>query len=183
MTDSAGRSLGNALSLVKLVESVHGQIPQTRGDEQFRIYVLLQDDALGKLYECTQFRRTADNTVYHAGYPINFRQQGGVPSIQFSITRTGLRADIDVDYRSSSGPKALVDGHLTAGNSDVRAGRNYYRHINRWEGLSDWWHNLFGIALSPPKSDLAALSSVYRNHQFVIPNPYRPPFSISIRVG
>jgi hypothetical protein len=49
LTDSRGRSLGNALSLVKLVESVHGQIPQTRGDEQFRIYVLLQNDALGKL--------------------------------------------------------------------------------------------------------------------------------------
>jgi len=30
--------------------------------------------------------------------------------------------DIDVDNRSASFPKALFDGHLTAGNSDVRAG-------------------------------------------------------------
>jgi hypothetical protein len=162
LADTDGNSLGNALSLVKLVESVHGQIPQTRGDEQFRIYVLLQPDALDKLYKSVQFRRTGDNTVYHIGYPINFRQQGGVPSMQFSVTRTGLRADIDVDYRKSSGPQALLNGHLTAGNSDVRAGGNYSRHINRWQGLGDWWDELFGIVPSIPKSDLTALSSEYR---------------------
>lgn len=121
----------------------------------------LQDDALTKLYRCTQFRRTGDNSIYHIGYPINFRQQGGTPSIQFSIARTGLRADIDVDYRSSSGPKALLDGHLTSANSDVRAGANYSHHIHRWEGLGDWWRNLFGFAPAIPKTDLAALSSTY----------------------
>jgi hypothetical protein len=162
LTDSGGKALGNALSLVSLVESVHGQIPQTRGDQQFRVYVLLQPDALDKLYKSQQFRRIGDNTVYHIGYPINFRQQGGAPSIQFSVTRTGLRADIDVDYRKSSGPLALVNGHLTAGNSDVRAGGNYFRHVNRWEGFGDWWHNLFGLTPSIPKSDLTALSSHYR---------------------
>jgi len=162
LTDSSGKPLGNALSLVKLVESVHGEVPQTRGDEQFRIYVRLQDDALKKLYECTQFRRIADNGIYHTGYPINFRQQGGAPSIQFSVTRTGLRADIDVDYRSSGGPQALVNGHLTAANSDVRAGNNYSRHVHRWHGLGDWWRSLFGISRTIPKSDLAALNSAYR---------------------
>ena len=116
---------------------------------------------MDKLYKCTQFRRTGDNSVYHIGYPINFRQQGGAPSIQFSITRTGLRADIDVDYRKSSGPTALINGHLTAGNSDVRAGGNYFRHINRWEGFGDWWQSLFGFTTLIPKSDLAALSSQY----------------------
>ena len=90
LTDAEGRSLGNALSLVKLVESVHGEIPQTRGDEQFRVYVLLRDDALEKLNRRTQFRRTADNAIYHIGYPINFRQQGGAPSIQFSVTQPGF---------------------------------------------------------------------------------------------
>lgn len=124
LTDDKGEPLGNALSLIKLIESVHGKIPDTRGDQQFRIYVLLADDALDKLYKCREFKRIGDNSVYHIGYPINFRQQGGTPSIQISITRTGLRADIDVDYRSSSGPMALVNGHLTSANSDVRAGSN-----------------------------------------------------------
>ncbi len=162
LTDSDGKSLGNALSIVKLVESVHGQIPQTRGDEQFRIYVLLQPDALEKLYKSVQFRRTGDNSVYHIGYPVNFRQQGGAPSIQVSVTRTGLRADIDVDYRSSSGPQALVNGHLTAANSDVRAGGNYTKHAKRWDGFTNWWQSLFGLTPTIPKSDLAALSSQYR---------------------
>jgi hypothetical protein len=162
LTDSDGKSLGNALGIVKLVESVHGQIPQTRGDEQFRIYVLLQPDALDKLYKSVQFRRTGDNSVYHIGYPVNFRQLGGAPSIQVSVTRTGLRADIDVDYRSSGGPQALINGHLTAGNSDVRAGGNYTKHVKRWNGFNNWWQSLFGLTPMIPKSDLAALSSQYR---------------------
>ncbi len=161
LTDEKGESLGNALSLVKLIESVHGKIPDTRGDQQFRIYVLLADDALDKLYKCREFKRIGDNSVYHIGYPINFRQQGGTPSIQISVTRTGLRADIDVDYRSSGGPMALVNGHLTSANSDVRAGSNYVRHTKRWTGFGDWWRSLFGIAAQIPKADLAALSSQY----------------------
>lgn len=162
LTDAEGNSLGTALGLVKLVESVHGEVPHTRGDEQFRVYVRLQDDALRKLYQCVQFRRTADNGIYHIGYPINFRQQGGSPSIQFSVTRTGLRADIDVDYRSSGGPQALVNGHLTSANSDIRAGSNYARHIGRWEGLGNWWQSLFGFTSVIPKADMEALSSTYR---------------------
>jgi len=162
LTDSAGNSLGNMLSLVKLGESVHGEIPNTRGDEQFRVYVRLQDDALKKLYLSTQFHRTADNGIYHVAYPINFRQLGGAPSIQVSVTRTGLRADIDVDYRSSGGPQALVNGHLTASNSDVRAGNNYLRHTHRWAGMGNWWKGLFGFSATIPKSDQTALSSSYR---------------------
>ena len=161
LSDSNGKPLGNALSLVKLVESVHGEIPNTRGDQQFRIYVLLSDDALDKLYASTQFKRIGDNSVYHIGYPINFRQQGGTPSIQVSVTRTGLRADIDVDYRSSSGPAALVNGHLTSANSDVRAGGNYAKHVHRWSGFGDWWKSLFGAPASIPQSDINALSSQY----------------------
>lgn len=161
LTDDKGKSLGNALTLVKLVESVHGEIPSTRGDQQFRVYVLLADDALDRLYQSVQFKRTGDNSVYHIGYPINFRQQGGTPSIQVSVTRTGLRADIDVDYRSSSGPMALVSGHLTSANSDVRAGGNYIKHIHRWQGFGDWWKSLFGTPSAVSQSDLDALSSQY----------------------
>lgn len=162
LTAPNGESLGNALSLVKLVESVHGEIPSARGDQQFRVYVLLTDDAVDKLYKAVEFKRIGDNSIYHIGYPINFRQQGGMPSIQFSVTRTGLRADIDVDYRSSSGPMALVNGHLTAANSDVRAGGNYFRHTKRWTGFGDWWKSIFSAPSAIPKADQEALSSQYR---------------------
>ena len=160
LTDGAtGQSLGNALSLVKLVESVHGEINKARGDQQYRIYVLLSDNALDVLYKCKEFKRVGDNTIFHIGYPINFRQQGGAPSIQISVTRTGLRADIDVDYRPSGGPRALINGHLTSANSDVRAGSNYSSHVRRWTGLGDWWRSLFGITSTIPQQEIAALSS------------------------
>ena len=79
-----------------------------------------------------EFMRDADNSIYHQGYPIDYREQGGTPSIRFSVALDNWRADIDVDYRSSSFPTALFNGHLTASNSDVRAGDNYDRHANRW---------------------------------------------------
>jgi len=145
LTDENGQSLGTALDLVEMVEAVHGQIPHTSGDNQFRVYVLLKKDAVDRLYASREFQRRGDNTVFHIGYPLNFRQAGGAPSIQFSIARTGRRADIDVDYRSSKGPAALFSGHLTAANSDVRAGNNYKRHVHRWEGFLNWWRNLFGL--------------------------------------
>jgi hypothetical protein len=145
LTSREGASLGSALDLVQLVEAVHGKVPHVRGDHQFRVYVLLKSDALATLYKCREFERAHDNTIYHIGYPINFRQQGGTPSIQISVTRAGRRADIDVDYRSSSGPQALVNGHLTAANSDVRAGNNHERHNARWGGLANWWRDLIGL--------------------------------------
>jgi hypothetical protein len=160
LTDgSTGASLGDALQVVKLVESVHGEINRARGDQQYRIYVLLNDNALDLLYRSKEFKRVGDNTVYHLGYPINFRQQGGAPSIQISVTRTGYRGDIDVDYRSSGGPQALVNGHLTSANSDVRAGKNYVNHVRRWQGLGDWWRSLFGLTTTIPPQEITALSS------------------------
>jgi hypothetical protein len=110
--------------------------------------VYLRSNALQSLYAAREFQRQHDNTVYHVGYPINFRQLGGPPSIQFSVANTGQRADIDVDYRSSAKLKALFDGHLTAANSDVRAGNNAQTHNSRWNGLANWWQillvSLFG---------------------------------------
>jgi len=78
--------------------------------------------------------------------------------MQISVTRTGRRADIDVDYRSSAGPQALLNGHLTAANSDVRAGNNYERHSSRWSGYENWWRNLVGLFRpSPPQDVIVAL--------------------------
>jgi hypothetical protein len=157
LTDENGASLGTALDIIKLVEGVHGEVPNARGDHQFRIYVLLKPDALDRLYKSNEFKRTHDNTVYHIGYPINFRQQGGTPSIQVSVTRTGRRADIDVDYRTSSGPKALMNGHLTSANSDVRAGNNYQVHSQRWQDFNNWWASLLGIFKPPANETMSVL--------------------------
>lgn len=77
LTDERGRSLGSALSLVEMIETVHGKIPHVRGDQQFRIYVLLKPDAVDKLYASREFKRIGDNTIFHKGYPVNFRQSGG----------------------------------------------------------------------------------------------------------
>lgn len=150
LTTASGKSMGTALDLIDIVERVAGQVPGARGDRQFRIYVYLKRDAVSKLYASREFRRTHDNTVYHIGYPINFRQQGGVPSAQISVARTGRRADIDVDYRSSAGVSALVSGHLTSANSDVRAGQNVMTHNRRWDGLSNWWKDLMAAFLDRP---------------------------------
>jgi len=63
------------------------------------------------------------------------------------MTRDGKRADIDFDYRSSKFPVALINGHLTASNSDIRAGSNDERHNDRWAGVSNWWRTLLGLPL------------------------------------
>ena len=148
LTDQSGASLGDALALVQQVDAVRGELPGASGDRQFRLYVRLRPDAVATLERSQQFKRGADNTVYHKGYPLNYREQGGAPSIQFSVALDKSRADIDVDYRSSSFPAALFNGHLTASNSDVRAGTNYDKHINRWSGgFQNWWRGFFGVRL------------------------------------
>ena len=92
------------------------------------------------------------------GFPICYRLLEGPPSIQYSFSRDGKRADIDVDYRSSSFPAALVNGHLSSSNSDVRAGDNLEKHGGRWSGLDGWWQDLFGVfnpstkAKNPPET-------------------------------
>jgi hypothetical protein len=154
LTAQDGTALGTGLDLVQLVEAVHGQLPDARGDRQFRLYVLLKPDALNRLYRSREFKRSRDNSVYHIGFPLNFRQQGGIPSMQISVIRTGRRADIDVDYRSSAALVALFNGHLTSANSDVRAGTNFQRHVSRWSGLQDWWQNLFGFFKPLPAETL-----------------------------
>jgi hypothetical protein len=145
LTDRSGASLGDALALVEQVDSVRGEIAGAPGDRQFRMYVRLVPGALETLARSQQFKRRADNSVYHKGYPTSYREQSGAPSIQFSVALDNRLADIDVDYRASSFPAALFNGHLTASNSDVRAGSNYDKHVNRWSGFQNWWRSFFGI--------------------------------------
>ncbi len=91
-----------------------------------------------------QFARNRENTVYHVGFPVDFRQAGKVPTLQISTSEDGTEADIDVDYRSSKMPEAMWNGHLSAANSDVRAVNNFARHDKRWDGLVNWWRQTFG---------------------------------------
>jgi hypothetical protein len=145
LTDGAGGSLGDALALVDQVESVRGETAGAPSDRQFRMYARLVSGALDTLARSKEFKRGVDNAVYHQGYPISYRGQTGVPSVQFSVALDGRRADIDVDYRRSIFPVGLFNGHLTASNSDVRAGNNYDKHVNRWGGFQNWWRGFFGV--------------------------------------
>lgn len=156
LTDKSGKSLGNALNLVQSIEAINGKVPHAPGDLQFRIYVVLKPDALQKLKASSEFFRDRDNTVYHHGYPLNYRQDGGTPSIQISVAKDTRHADIDVDYRSAKFPGALVNGHLTAANSDIRAAGNTGKHLQRWQGLTTWWQSLFGLPEEVEDSDNSA---------------------------
>ena len=71
----------------------------------------LVSGALDTLARSKEFKRGVDNAVYHQGYPISYRGQTGVPSVQFSVALDGRRADIDVDYRRSIFPVGLFNGH------------------------------------------------------------------------
>jgi hypothetical protein len=143
MSGEDGESLGRAIELVTGIERTAGQYYGRPGDQQFRLYVYLKDGARDVLDTSREFELTEINTVYHVGYPYSYRQFG-LPSIQFSISEDGARADIDVDYRSSKFPRAMFNGHLTSANSDVRAGDNPERHAGRWIGFVAWWRDLFG---------------------------------------
>jgi len=156
ITDAQGNSLGRAIDLVDAVDEVMGEESGVGGDRQFRLYVYLKPDAVDILSRSQEFFHDKDNSVYHKGFPICYRLKKGPPSIQVSISRDHKLSDIDVDYRSSGFPKALVNGHLTASNSDVRAGNNLDRHDGRWSGLNGWWRDVFGqlgTGGKPPKEN------------------------------
>jgi hypothetical protein len=144
LTDEQGRPLGRALDLVAGVERIAGQYEGRGGDQQFRLYVTLRPDARDLLQQSREFVAGHENTVYHIGYPHSFRLGHGVPSVQFSLSDDGSRADVDVDYRTSKAPQSLFNGHLTSSNSDVRAGDNAQRHGRRWNGFVSWWQDTFG---------------------------------------
>jgi len=161
LIDSEGRSLGGtALDLVARVNTVAGQVPGAGGDRQFRIYVEMRPGARETIEKSREFRRDMDNTIYHKGYPICFRGMQKAPALQVSLTRDSARADIDVDYRSSSFPVMLVNGHLTSSNSDVRAGDNDYRHNGSWPGLSNWWRRFLGLPLVEVERPTAAAEGI-----------------------
>jgi hypothetical protein len=144
LSDSSGAALGLAIDQVAAVNRIAGQYDGLGGDQQFRIFVTLKPGTRELLDKSREFFRDHENTVYHIGFPHSYRQAGKEPNMQMSVSDDGLRADIDVDYRSSRSPQALFNGHLTASNSDVRAGDNPKLHNGRWSGLIFWWQDKFG---------------------------------------
>ena len=112
------------------IDRISGHQHGRQGDEQFRVYVRLREGARETLEKSRQFARSRENTVYHVGFPVDFRQAGKMPTLQISMSEDGTKADIDVDYRSSKMPEAMWNGHLSSANSDVRAGDNHARHTN-----------------------------------------------------
>ena len=147
LTDASGQTFGDGLALVERVDSVKGEVTGASSDRQYRMYVRLTANAREMLNRSREFKRGIDNTVYHKGYPINYREQRGTPSIQVSIAQDNRLADIDVDYRSPSFPVSLFNGHLSAANSDVRAGNNAETHAGRWTGFQNWWRSFFGAGV------------------------------------
>jgi len=119
LTDASGQKFGDGLAIIERIDSVKGEVPGTSSDRQFRMYARLIPNAREMLGRSREFKRGVDNAVYHKGYPLNYRQQQGMPSIQVSIAMDGRQADVDVDYRSSNFPVMLFNGHLSASNSDV----------------------------------------------------------------
>jgi len=144
LTDSNGADLGVAIDRVDAVNRIAGQYDGLGGDQQFRIFATLKPGTRELLDKSREFYRDHENTVYHVGFPHSYRQAGKEPNMQMSVSEDGLRADIDVDYRSSRSPQSLFNGHLTASNSDVRAGDNPRLHNGRWSGLVFWWQERFG---------------------------------------
>jgi hypothetical protein len=170
LTDASGKDLGTSFDLLAGLDRIAGQYHGRRGDEQFRLFVELEPDAVEILGQSQEFFRDRDNTVFHVGYPLSFRQVGRVPNIQFSVSEDGQRADIDVDYRASGIPRGLFNGHLSASNSDVRAGNNLDRHNGRWAGFVAWWRAVFGEV---PEDQPLSGSSVDIAHAEV-PTPLPP---------
>jgi len=156
LTDQNGVILGSsAITVIDRVDTVAGKIEGAGSDQQFRLYVVLKPNALEILARSREFARSPDNVTFHKGYPICYRSRNGTPSLQVSATKDGKRGDIDVDYRSSKFPASLVNGHLTAANSDVRSGDNDVRHNQSWSGLSSWWRGILGLQLLVKSSEVS----------------------------
>jgi hypothetical protein len=144
MTDASGTSLGTALDRIESIDRIAGQYAGRGGDEQFRLFVTLKPDTRDVLEKSQQFFRDHENTVYHVGFAHSYRQVGKEPNLQMSLAEDGLKADIDVDYRSSRSPRSMFNGHLTASNSDIRVGENTSLHRGRWGGFIAFWQETFG---------------------------------------
>ena len=170
----SGATLGSALDLVTGIDRISGHQHGRQGDEQFRLYVRLRPGARETLEKSRQFTRSRENTIYHIGFPVDYRQGGRMPTLQISMSEDEASADIDVDYRSSNMPEAMWNGHLSSANSDVRAGDNHSRHTKRWDGLVNWWRQAFGGVAEENVSEGELLASLTAPEKITPLPPNRP---------
>jgi len=73
LSDKSGKPMGTALYLMESIETINGKVQRARGDLRFRMPVVLKLDALPKLKDSSEFYRDRDNTIYHRGYPLQYR--------------------------------------------------------------------------------------------------------------
>jgi len=139
LSDRRKRPEGRLSEYVDVISDVFGEnakYPDNHGDIQYRVYARLTVNAREALRASREFGEPGTNTFSHKGYPVSYRQQGGIPSIQISTDESGRAADIDIDFRSKNPFKQ--EGHLHPSNSDVRSKRggicNYLRYLKRWPG-------------------------------------------------
>ena len=104
LTDASGQKFGDGLALIERVDTVKGEVSGTSSDRQFRMYVRLTPNAREMLNRSREFKRGVDNTVYHKGYPINYREQRVRRRFRSQLRMDDRLADVDVDYRASSSP-------------------------------------------------------------------------------
>ena len=142
LTDK-GESLGHGARSHRSRRTHLGSDSGRGGDQEFRAYVTLKPDTREVLENSREFFRDHDNTVYHIGYPLLYRQAGKEPNIQFSMSADGLSGDIDVDYRSSKSPQSHVQWTPDLRQFRRRIGDNPVATM-RWQGLVPWWQHVFG---------------------------------------
>ena len=103
LTDASGQKFGDGLALIERVDTVKGEVSGTSGDRQFRLYVRLTPNAREMMDRSREFRRAIDNTVYHKGYPINYREQTARHRFRYQLRWTAVwpMSTSTIDRRAS----------------------------------------------------------------------------------
>ena len=144
LTDASGQKFGDGLALIERVDTVKGEVSGT--SQRSPVSDLRPIDRRTRA-RCWSARASSsaalDNSVYHKGYPVNYREARGTPSIQRGRLRwTVVSRNVDVDYRASRLPRsclpstATVRGELGSGQSESRQQRPQ-RHAARWIGYHE----------------------------------------------
>ncbi|HLF26430.1 MAG TPA: fibronectin type III domain-containing protein [Anaerolineae bacterium] len=125
-------NIKTALDLVESISIIAGEIKDARGDQQFRLFVNLRAGSVGILNQAKEFGSGRNRAGFHEGFPLSFREKGGVPNLQISTQENipanqSIGADIDIDFKGNgffNGFFGTLNGHFTADNSNVLASDN-----------------------------------------------------------
>ena len=165
LTDAQSASLGDALALVERVESRawrSGRRGRRSAVSDLRAALSRRaDDA--ETVAAVQAQRGQRRVP--PGISDELSGTGRHPSVQISIALDGRRADVDVDYRRRPSHR-LFNGHLTASNSDVRAGTTTTgtSPVDRFPELVA---RLFGVTRIRPEAAASAAPALPNRHASV----------------